>query len=31
MDVEAECDRQFLCKRIIEIVDQQLQDHFNKS
>lgn len=31
MDVEAECDRQFLCKKIIDSVDQQLQEHFNKS
>jgi hypothetical protein len=31
MDVEAECDRQFLCKKIIEIVDHQLQEFLNRS
>ncbi len=31
MDVESECDRQFLCKRIIELVDQQLIEFANKA
>ena len=31
MDVEAEVDRQKLCKQIIDMVDLQLQEHLNRS
>lgn len=31
MEVEAECDRQNLCQKIIAHVDQQVQNHLNSS